>query len=387
MNNFEYYSPTRIFFGRGEHRRIGEIAGRYAPKVLLHYGRGHIKKTGLYDEVCTSLKAAGVEFEELGGVEPNPRLSLVREGIDLCRKKEIGFVLAVGGGSVIDSAKAVAMGVPYEGDVWDFFLKKAELKEALPTGNILTIAAAGSEASKSVVITKDDEKLKRPVNDEKVRPVFSIMNPELTFTLPPYQTACGIVDMAAHIIERYFTADKNVELTDKLCEAALRTIINNAPKVMTDPENYDARAELMWAGTLAHNDLLSTGRTGDFGSHLIEHELSALYDLAHGAGLAIIFPAWMKYVYRKDPERFVQFAVEVWKVDYPLSDSTAVIREGIRKMEDFFRSLGMPVRFKDADLPDSSLNTMAEKAVKFGPVGNTIRLSKEDVLEIYKLAL
>ena len=320
MENFEFYSPTRIIFGRGTEEKVGELTKEYGTKVLLHYGGGSIKKYGLYDKVVKSLQDAGVDFIELGGVQPNPRLGLVKEGIKICRENDIDFILAVGGGSVIDSAKAISLGVPYEGDVWDFFMGKALPEKNLPVGVVLTIPAAGSESSNSVVITKEEGLLKRSCNNDINRPVFAIMNPELTFTLPPYQTASGVVDMMAHIMERYFTHQTDVDLTDGLCESMLKTIMKNALIVMEEPDNYDARAELMWAGTLAHNGLVGTGRIGDWASHAIEHELSAMYDVAHGAGLAVVFPAWMKYVYKHNVNRFAQFAVNVFNVDYDFAN-------------------------------------------------------------------
>ena len=286
MENFEFLSPTRIIFGRGVENRVGEEAKKYAGRVLLHYGGGSIKQSGLYDRVVASLKSAGVEFTELPGVKPNPRLSLVREGVNICRKEGIGLILAVGGGSVIDSAKAIAVGTPYSGDVWDFWSNKAQPQEALPVGVVLTIPAAGSEASDSAVITNEDGWLKWGLNNDINRPKFAIMNPELTFTLPAYQTACGAVDIMAHVMERYFTDVKHVDLTDHLCEAVLKTMIKNTTIALARPDDYNARAEMMWAGTLAHNGLLSTGRLGDWTAHQIEQELSAIYDVAHGAGLA-----------------------------------------------------------------------------------------------------
>ncbi|HHV96524.1 MAG TPA: iron-containing alcohol dehydrogenase [Clostridiaceae bacterium] len=388
MVNFDFISPTKIIFGKGTEERVGSEVARYAKKCLLHYGGGSIKKTGLYDIVVNSLKEAGVEFIELSGVVPNPRLSLVREGIKICRENDIKFVLAVGGGSVIDSAKAICVGVPYDGDVWDFFTGKAEPKECLDIGTILTLAAAGSEASNSCVITNENGWYKRGLNHDIIRPKFSILNPELTFTVSPYQTACGIVDIMAHIMERYFTHTRNVELTDRLCEATLKTVINNAYKVLANPKDYDARAEIMWAGTLAHNGLLGTGRIGDWASHQIEHELSAIYDIAHGAGLAIVFPAWCKYVYKANISRFAQFATRVWNVDYSFENPEQTALEGINRMEKFFKEIGMPVTLKDANIPDDRLEEMASKCKlpNGDSVGHIVKLTREDVLNIYKLA-
>ena len=387
MENFEFYSPTRIIFGRGTEEKVGELTKEYGTKVLLHYGGGSIKKYGLYDKVIKSLQDAGIDFIELGGVQPNPRLELVKEGIKICRENDIDFILAVGGGSVIDSAKAISLGVHYEGDVWDFFMGKALPEKNLPVGVVLTIPAAGSESSNSVVITKEEGLLKRSCNNDINRPVFAIMNPELTFTLPPYQTASGVVDMMAHIMERYFTHQTDVDLTDGLCESMLKTIMKNALIVMEEPDNYDARAELMWAGTLAHNGLVGTGRIGDWASHAIEHELSAMYDVAHGAGLAVVFPAWMKYVYKHNVNRFAQFAVNVFNLDYDFANPERTALEGIRRLMDFFRRIGMPTNLEELGVPDHRLEEMASKCKRpnNGRLGYFVPLTEEDILEILKL--
>ena len=389
MVNFDFISPTKIIFGKGTENRVGEETAKYGKKVLLHYGGGSIKKTGLYDKVIQSLKQAGIDFIELSGVKPNPRLSLVKEGIKICRENDIDFILAVGGGSAIDSAKAIGAGVPYRGDVWDFYSGKAEPKESLPVGVVLTIAAAGSEASKSSVITNEDGWYKRGLNVDIIRPKFAIMNPELTYTLPAYQTASGSADIMAHIMERYFTNTTNVELTDRLCEAALKTVINNTPIVLEEPYNYNARAEIMWTGTLAHNDLLGTGRVGDWASHQIEHELSAIYDIAHGAGLAIVFPAWMEYVYKNNVNRFAQFAVRVWSVDYSFDSPGETAVEGIKRLKKFFEDIGLPTTLKGAGIPGDRLEEMAGKCkmTNGNTVGKFVELTRNDVLNILKLAL
>lgn len=388
MENFNFICPTKIIFGKGTENRVGEETKKYSKKVLFVYGSGSIKKTGLYDKVVKSLSENNVEYIELSGVKPNPRLSLVYEGINKCRENDIDFILAVGGGSVIDTAKAIAVGVLYDGDVWDFFLGKAEIKKALPVGVILTLAATGSEASDSAVITNEDGWYKKGIHSDLIRPQFAIMNPELLYTLPAYQTAAGAADIMAHIMERYFTNVKNVDLTDRLCEATLKTVINNVPKLIEDPTDYDARAEVMWAGTIAHNGLLDTGRIGDWASHRIEHELSAIYDIAHGAGLAIIFPAWMKYVYKHDLDRFVQFAVKVWDVDLTYTDREAIALEGIKRLENFFRSIGLPVTLKDANIPYDKFAEMANKCTSNGTatVGQFVKLGKEDIINIYNIA-
>ena len=329
-----------------------------------------------------------MEFIELSGAQPNPRLALVQAGIKLCREQGVDCVLAVGGGSVIDSAKAIAAGVRYEGNVWDFYAGKAKVQETLPVGVVLTIPAAGSEASKSSVITNEDGWYKRGLNTEVIRPRFAIMNPELTYTLPPDQTAAGAADIMAHIMERYFTNEPNVDLTDKLCEATLKSVIYNVPIALAEPENYAARAEIMWASTIAHNDLLSTGRIGDWASHAIEHELSAIYDVAHGAGLAVVFPAWMKFVMKQNLDKLVQFALNVWNVEPRLDAPERVALEGIEQLTAFFRRVGLPVTLRELGVPTERLEEMADKCTRNGSLtlGNYVKLSREDVLEIFKLA-
>jgi len=386
MENFTFINTTKIIFGKGTENQAGAEAARYGSKILLHYGGGSIKKYGLYDRVLKSLKDAGLEVIELGGVKPNPMLGLVKKGIDICRKEKIDFILAVGGGSTIDSAKTIASGVPYSGDVWDFYSGKAELKEILPMGVVLTIPASGSESSSSSVITNEDGMYKRGFVSDLLQPKFAILNPEITYTLPPYQTACGAADIMAHIMERYFTAVKNVDLTDRLCEAALKTVINNVSGVLEEPKNYDARAEIMWAGSIAHNNLLGTGRIGDWGSHKIEMEISGIYDLAHGAGLAVILPAWMKYVYKKDVERFAQFAVRVMdqEPDFYYLEKTAL--QGISRLKDFYRGIGLPVTLKEANISYDRLEEMAKKCTESGPVGNFVKLDEDSVLKILIMA-
>ena len=387
MLNFVFSNNTKIIFGKDVETQIGGETARWGTKVLLHYGGGHIVRSGLKERVVAALQEAGLEFVELGGVQPNPRLSLVQEGIALARQEQVDFILAVGGGSVIDSAKAIAIGVPYDGNVWDFYAGKARAQESLPVGVVLTIPAAGSESSTSSVITNEEGWLKRGYGEVIMRPQFAFMNPELTYSLPPYQTACGVADMMAHVMERYFTNEEEVGFTDQLCEATLRSIIQEAPVAIAEPENYGARANMMWAGTIAHNDLLGTGRLGDWASHNIEHELSALYDLAHGAGLAIVFPAWMKYVYKHDPARFEQFAVRVFGVEQDFHTPERTILEGIRRLEDFFRRLGLPTTLAEANIPTDRLAEMAAKSTANDTetLGSFVQLKQADVLEIYKL--
>lgn len=388
MDNFTFHNPTKIIFGKATENKVGTEVKKYSDKVLLCYGGGSIKNSGLFDRVINSLKENKIEYLELSGVKPNPRLSLVKQGIKLCREENINFILAVGGGSVIDTAKAIAVGVPYEGDLWDFYLGKAKVTAALPVGTILTIPAAGSEASNSSVITNEDGWYKKGLTSNYIFPVFSILNPELTYSLPAYQTACGAADMMAHIMERYFTNTENVELTDRLCESTLKTIINNVPKAIEAPEDYNSRAEIMWSATIAHNNLLNTGRVGDWASHAIEHELSALYDIAHGAGLSIIFPAWMKYVYSHDINRFLQFSARVWDVDFHFSSPEEIALEGINRMIRFFKNIGLPVTLTEAGISEDKFEEMADKCTDFGKytVGNFVKLNREDIVNIYRLA-
>lgn len=388
MDNFNFYSPTYFVFGRGRENEAGKYVKRFSgSKVLLHYGGGSAIKSGLLERVKKSLKMENISFLELGGVKPNPRSGLVYQGIEICKKEKIDFLLAIGGGSVIDSAKAIAVGALYDGDFWDFYCGK-RVEKTLPVGTILTIAAAGSEGSDSSVITNENGMLKRSAEGDALRPVFSILNPELTFTLPAYQTACGITDMMAHVMERYFTNTKEVEITDRLCEGILLTIINETPKVIIEPDNYGARANIMWAGMVAHNDICGVGREQDWATHGMEHELSALYDVAHGAGLAVMFPAWMKYVMRHDIMRFAQFAVRIWgcQMDFQHPENTA--KKGIEKLEQFLVSIGMPIRFaqlgaKAEDIP------LLVKNMQLGnkTLGSFVKLTENDIRKIYELAV
>jgi hypothetical protein len=387
MQNFEYFNKTKIIFGKGTENQIGNETAQYAKRILLHHSGGSTVRSGLIDRVKESLKTSGVEWVELTGVLPNPRLSLVREGINIVKTEKLEMILAVGGGSAIDSAKAIAVGAVNDGDIWEFFDRKRSTDKALPVGTIVTIPAAGSESSISAVITNEEGPWKRGMNFSCIRPVFSIMNPELTYTLPPYQTACGITDMMAHIMERYFTKEPNVELTDELCEGVLRTIIRNARKIFSGGENdYAARAEIMWAGALAHNGILDTGRIGDWASHALDHELSALFDIAHGAGLAIMFPAWIKYNIKENTPRLARFAAKVWGVDGAFYDPEQAALEGVLRMENFFSSIGMPVRFTDTNIDPTRIPEMAKRVVHFGPIGNYRKLDEKDAEAIYRLA-
>lgn len=386
MENFMFQNPTKIIFGKGMHVSVGEETKKYGSKVLLHYGSGSIKKTGVYDEIIASLKNAGIDFIELGGVQPNPRLSLVRKGIEICKKEGIDFILAVGGGSVIDSSKAIGMGAASDDDVWDYYLRKKVATKTIPVGVVLTIAAAGSESSNSSVITNEEGWYKKGCNNEITYPKFAILNPELTYTLSEYQMVCGAADIFAHIMERYFTQVKHTELSDHLCEAAMKTLISSVQASVKHPKDYDARAELMWTGTIAHNNLIGMGRIGDWASHGIEHEISGIYDVAHGAGLAAVIPAWMTYVYKENITRFVQYAIRVWNVDTSLLDEEEVVIEGIRRTKEFFQSLGLPVSLLEMNVSTDHFRDMARKATERGPIGNFKKLYEEDVHAILMLA-
>jgi alcohol dehydrogenase YqhD (iron-dependent ADH family) len=391
MNNFDLYTPTRVLFGKGYEHQIGELLKPYAKKVLLHYGGGSIKKSGLYDSVVASLNKAGLAFVELGGVQPTPRLKLAQQGIELCKKEGVDLILAVGGGSSIDSSKCIAMGYYYDGDIWDVYEKNLDVEKALPVATILTIPAAGSEMSDSTVITNEEKPLKYGHSSVLVRPLLSVMNPEFFFTLPPIQLASGVADMMSHIFERYFTKTKNTQLTDGLCEATLKTIMRNAPLALENMQNYEAWSEIGFAGSVAHNNLLGVGRDQDWACHDMEHELSAIYDVTHGAGLAVLTPAWMKYVYKEDPDMFVQFAVKVMGVDGDFRDKDSIILEGIRRLAEFFKNMGLPTTLKDLGIDGSKLELMAKKCTRaeFGkeyPIGGFKQLKWQDVLAIYKMA-
>jgi len=388
MNNFTFYSPTYFAFGKSEENNTGEYVKRFGGnKVLLHYGGGSVVRSGLLGRVKESLEKEGIEYLELGGVMPNPRSGLVYTGIKLCKSNGVDFVLAVGGGSVIDSAKAIAAGAQYEGDFWDFYEGK-QVKSALKVGTVLTIAAAGSEGSGDSVITKEEGMLKRGTGSDVLRPMFSILNPELTTTLPAYQTACGAVDIMAHVFERYFTNTSEVEVTDRFCEAVLLTMVKEVPRVIQSPDNYEARANIMWAGMVAHNNLVGVGREQDWSSHVIEHELSALYDCAHGAGLAVVFPAWMTYVMKHDCNRFAQLAVRVWGCSMNFTDPEATAREGIERFKGFLTAIGMPSNFQELGAKEEDIPKLAAKiGLKAGETfGSFVPLTTQDVENILKLA-
>ena len=385
MQNFRFICPTDFIFGKDTENSVGEEIKKYGKRILLHYGGGHIKKNGLYDRIIRSLKANEIEYVELGGVKANPDVEMVREGIRLCREEKLDFILAAGGGSVIDSAKAIAMGVSYPGDVWDFFVGKAQIEEALPVGVILTIPATGSEASNTTVVTNSEGgHSKRAASGDNIKPVFAIMNPELTYSLPAYQTAAGGVDIFSHVAERYFTLEPDCGFTDRLCEATMKTVIGCLPEVLSHPQEYAGRAEIMWTGTIAHNGILGVGRSEDWGSHMLGHEITAFYGLTHGATLSIIIPNWMEYVYKTDVTRFVKYAVNVWNVENNMDHPEKTALEGIRRTRDFFRSVGMPVTLEEAGIDGDRLEEMAENCTKCGPVGGIVTLRKEDCMAIYE---
>lgn len=402
MENFIFCSATKLIVGKDTELLTGKAVREFGgTKVLVHHSGGHVRKSGLLDRVLNSLKKEGIEYVELDGVVPNPRLSLVHKGIELCRQENVDFILAVGGGSVIDSSKAIAMGIPYENDVWEFFVEDGGVVHDVPTkstpiGVVLTIAATGSEASNSCVITKEDDKLKRFCDNDINRPKFAIENPELTMSLPAFQTACSIVDIMSHSFERYFTPEKELNvLSDRLAEAIFHTCIECADILMNDPHDYHARANLMVASTLSHNGLTGIGRSGDWSSHFIEHELSGEYDVTHGAGLAVITPAWMKYTWKNNPRLFVNWAVRVMNVDPVGKGVECIVAEAIAKLEDFFRSLGLPVKLSDMpeineEVTEEAMWRMA-KRVRItntdGTVGGLMHLNAQDIVNIFKLAL
>lgn len=391
MENFQYYTPTKIIFGRGAEEQTGQLAAEQGcKKVLVHYGGGSVVRSGLLERIYRSLDAARISYVSLGGVVPNPRLSLVYEGIRLARKEQVDFILAVGGGSVIDSAKAIGYGVANEGDVWDFYEKRRTAKACLPIGVALTIAAAGSEMSDSSVITKEEGWLKRGYSSNYARARFAVMNPELTMTLPKYQTASGCVDIMMHTMERYFNRSENMEMTDGISEHLLRTVMKNAKILMNEPDNYQARAEVMWAGSLSHNGLTGCGTGGgDWASHQLEHELGGMFDVAHGAGLAAVWGSWARYVMDAALERFAKFAVNVMGVE-PEAEKIKTAQKGVEAMEDFYRALDMPVCIGDMgiELTEEQMRELAEKCSHFGKrtIGCIKKLDQEDMYQIYKEA-
>lgn len=392
MAGFTYYTPTKVVFGKETEQQTGELVkAAGAEKVLIHYGSGSVIRSGLLDRVKETLCKEEIEYVELGGVVPNPRVSLVYEGIELAKREGVDFILAVGGGSVIDSAKAIGYGVANEGDVWDFYDRKRTADACVPIGVILTIAATGSEMSDSSVITKEEGWVKRGYNSDLCRPVFAIMNPELTMTLPDYQTACGCADILMHTMERYFTNGDQMEITDSMAEALLRTVMKNALILVNEPDNYDARAEIMWAGSLSHNGLTGCGSTDkDFATHGLEHEIGGMFDVAHGAGLTAIWGSWARYVYRDCLHRFSRFAVNVMQIDPKDKKEEMVALEGIEAMEEFFRKINLPVTMKELgiELTDEQIEELARKCSVAcgGKKGSAKVLKESDMKIIYEMA-
>lgn len=391
MNNFNYYTPTRVVFGKGTENQVGELVkAQNCKKVLIHYGKGSVNRSGLLDRVKAALDQESVPWVELGGAVPNPRLSLVYEGIALAKKEGVDFILAVGGGSAIDSAKAIGYGVTNDCDVWEFYDRKRKAEACLPIGVVLTLAATGSEMSDSSVITKEEGWIKRGYSSDLCRPVFAIMNPELTMTLPDYQTACGCTDILMHTMERYFTSGGNMEITDSIAEALMRTVMTNARILVKDPMNYDARAEIMWAGSLSHNGLTGCGmKSGDFSSHALEHELGGLYDVAHGAGLAAVWGSWARYVYKDCLHRFYRFAVNVMGIPAEgMEDEVAL--KGIEALEQFFHEIKMPISLTELGIQptEEELELLAHKCsvAAGGKKGSAKVLGETDMLAIYKMA-
>ena len=392
MKDFNFYAPTRVVFGSESEEKLPQLFQQYGgKKVLVHYGGGSARKSGLLDKVEKMLSEAGIAYVELGGVIPNPLLSKVREGIDLCRRENVDFILAVGGGSVIDSSKAIGYGVGYTGDVWDFWDGKAVPQTCLPIGVILTIPAAGSEMSSSCVITNDEGMLKRGVNSDLCRCKFAIMNPERTYTLPPYQTAAGATDIMMHTMERYFSKYEDAILTDAIAEALLRTVKDATYEVLLHPEDYRHRAAIMWASSLSHNDLTECGTEKDFACHKLEHELSGLFGVTHGAGLAAIWGSWARYVMDKHLSRFVQFAVNVMGVTNDFTSPKATALKGVEAIEQFYRTIGMPVNIPELigrEATDEEIKTLVDKCSRGGKmnIGAMEVLTSADMEDIYRLA-
>ena len=393
MKDFTYYAPTRIVFGKESEEKLPQLIQQYGgKKVLVHYGGGSAKRSGLLDKVFTMLDDAGIAYVELGGVVPNPVLSLVKEGIDLCQKEKVDFILAVGGGSVIDSSKAIGYGVGYDGDVWDFWDGKAVPQSCLPIGVVLTIPAAGSEMSSSCVITNEDGMLKRGVNSDLCRCKFAIMNPERTYTLPPFQTAAGATDIMMHTMERYFSKYEDAMLTDAIAEALLRTVMKATKAVLAKSDDYTSRAAIMWAGSLSHNDLTECGTEKDFACHKLEHELSGLFGVTHGAGLAAIWGSWARYVMNRHMDRFVKFATEVMGVPKDhIEKPLATAMTGVRNLENFFREIGMPTNIPELigrEATEEEIQKLVDKCSRGGKItiGAMEVLKAEDMTAIYQMA-
>ncbi|MDD3173893.1 MAG: iron-containing alcohol dehydrogenase [Herbinix sp.] len=390
MRDFNYYNPSRILFGRNALLKLPQYLSHYQGSVLFHYGQNSIKENHIYDKVITLLQDNHISYIELGGVSPNPTFELVNEGISMCKKHNISFILAVGGGSVIDSAKAIAAGVYVleTSDYWnDYFMKELAPDLSLPVGVILTMPASGSEVSYECVITNKFTKFKRSMGAEHMIPRFAIINPEFHITLPAYETACGCADILSHLMERYFTQLTNVDLTDRLLEACMRTVINYTPLALKDPSNYDIRAEIAWSATIAHNRLLDTGRRGDWASHEIQHSLGAFYNIRHGEGLSVIFPAWMKYVWNENPFRFIQFAQRVWNVDLALEHEELIINKAINSLESFLDSIGLATHLYQLNIDNTQFDLLADNVLTGrSHIGRFKKLEHNDIVSIYQLA-
>lgn len=387
MLNFQFHNPTKIIFGKDSLNQLGDEVIKYGQRVLVVTGGQSVKKIGLYDKVIKILKNLSCHIFELEGINPNPRLHSVHEGIKICKNNNVDFILAVGGGSVIDAAKAIAAGAKTDIDIWEYYIRKHTVTQALPLGTILTLAATGTEMNGNSVVTNWETKEKLPISSEHLFPVFSILDPELTFSVPKDHTVNGCIDIMVHVFEQYFSKTQDTPLQDRFCESILKTVIENTPKVMEDPMNYEARANIMWCGTMALNTLLEKGKSSDWASHNIEHEVSAFYDIAHGAGLSIITPNWMKYVLSEGTEIFKQYAQRVWDVDSEGKTDEQIALEGIARTQAFFKEIGAPITLREVGIDDSNIDLMAERAVRFGAIGGYKKLYKEDVLNILQMSL
>lgn len=386
MNNFSFHNPTEIIFGKGEVEKVGRKAAEHGKNILLVYGGGSIKRFGLYDKVISFLEKEDLNIFELSGIKPNPRLASVKKGSEICKTNDIDFILAVGGGSVIDASKAISVGCYHDGDLWEMIKEDGDFDKAIPLGTILTLAATGSEMNGNAVITNWDKKEKRAIHESNY-PRFSILDPVNTFTVPQDQTVFGIVDIAAHVFEQYFSHTEFTPMVDRWAEGILKTLREKSDTVLDDPKNYEARSDIMLAGTMALNGLIGMGKEEDWASHAIEHEVSALYDIPHGAGLAIIFPNWMRYVLSEGHSKFVQYARRVFAIDSSDKNEREIALKGIEKTRDWFDSMGAPASLSYYDIAEKDLDDMAEKAVASGSIGSYKKLYKEDVLEILKMSL
>ncbi|WP_068776006.1 iron-containing alcohol dehydrogenase [Paenibacillus sp. FJAT-26967] len=387
MNPFIFYNPTKLIFGRGQLEQLPKELSAYGNKVLLVYGGGSIKRNGVYDQVTGLLKGMEAEIHELSGVEPNPRLSTVERGVEICKAQQIDVLLAVGGGSVIDCTKAIAVGAKYEGSMWDFVKRKALPEDALPFGTVLTLAATGSEMNSGSVITNWDTQEKLGWGSSYAFPKFSILDPEFTASVPEDQTVYGMVDIMSHVLEQYFHHTPHAPVQDGLAEALLKTVISTAPKLIADPTNFEHREIILYSGTMALNGLLAMGIKGDWATHNLEHAVSAVYDIPHGGGLAILFPNWMNHVLGENVGRFKQFAVHVFDIDPAGKSDRQVAEEGIQALRDFWTSIGAPSRLADYKIDDKNFDVMVDRTLFNGPFGNFKRLDREDVLAIYRASL